>query len=158
MSSSFSDTERDAEIYEAYATELTRFANSLVGPSDAPDLVSDAVLRAFTSKQWDDVENHRAYLYRSVLNESKSRYRSAMRRQARELRAAEPTTTSNPDVRPEVWEALAQLSPRQRAVAYLTYMEDLDEASVSERLGIGRGSVRQHLGRARAKLRRVLDE
>lgn len=158
MSSSFSDTTRDAEIYEAYATELTRFANSLVGPSDAADVVSDAVLRAFTSKQWADVENHRAYLYKSVLNESKSRYRSAMRRQARELRAAGPTATSNPDVRPEVWEALAQLSPRQRAVAYLTYMEDLDEAAVSERLGIGRGSVRQHLGRARAKLRRILDE
>ncbi len=158
MSFSFSDTSRDAQIYEAYASELTRFANSLVGPSDASDVVADAVLRAFTSKQWDNVENHRAYLYRSVLNESKSRYRSTMRRQAREVKSAGPTTTSNPEVRPDVWEALAKLSPRQRAVAYLTYMEDLDESAVSERLGIGRGSVRKHLGRARSKLRKILDE
>lgn len=154
----FRDTKRDDEIYRAHAEELTRFANSLVGPSDAPDVVSEAVLRSFTSKGWEDVENHRAYLYRAVLNEVRSRHRSSMRRHARETRAASSTIVDPPEARPEVWSALAELSPRQRAVAYLTYMEDLDEAQVSDRLGIGRGSVRQHLARAREKLRRILNE
>ena len=135
-----------------------RFANSLVGPSDAADVVSEAVLRVFTSRNWSNVDNHRAYLYRAVLNEARSRHRSSMRRIAREARTATLDRIDPPEVRPEVWTALAQLSPRQRAVAYLTYMEDLDESQVSERLGIGRGSVRQHLGRARERLRRILDE
>lgn len=157
MNKQFGDLQRDEDIYRTFASELTRFANSLVGPSDAQDVVSEAVLRVFTSKTWPDVKNHRAYLYRAVLNEARSRHRSSMRRVAREAHASHETTVDPPEVRPEVWAALAGLSPRQRAVAYLTYMEDLDEATVSETLGIGRGSVRQHLGRAREKLRRILD-
>lgn len=158
MTSHFSDPEREAEIYRSHAPELVRFANSLVGPSDAPDVVSSAVLKAFTSKSWSDVENHRAYLYRAVLNEVRSQHRATMRRKARELRAAPPQITEMPEVRPDVLEALGQLSTRQRAVSYLTYFEDLDESSVAERLGISPGSVRQHLGRARNKLRVILDE
>jgi RNA polymerase sigma factor (sigma-70 family) len=152
------DRESDAQIYRSYAPELVRFANSLVGPADAQDVVSAAVLNCFSSKTWAQVENHRAYLYRAVLNEVRSQHRSTMRRQARELRAAPPDTTEMPEIRPDVLEALGQLSPRQRAVAYLTYIEDLDERIVGERLGISPGSVRQHLGRARRKLRSVLDE
>lgn len=152
------DRERDAQVYRAHAPELVRFANSLVGPSDAQDVVSAAVLKCFSSKAWAEVDNRRAYMYRAVLNEVRSQHRSTMRRQARELRAAPPETTEIPEVRPDVLEALGQLSPRQRAVAYLTYMEDLDEGTVGERLGISPGSVRQHLGRARKKLRSILDE
>ena len=54
--------------------------------------------------------------------------------------------------------ASASLSPRQREVMYLTYWEDMDEATVAKTLGIGRGSVRKHLGRGRDKLRDILDE
>lgn len=152
------ETNRDAEIYRSYAPELVRYANSLVGPNDAADVVSAAVLKAFTNRNWSSVENPRAYLYRSVLNEVRSQHRSTMRRLAREIRAPSTTTTELPEVRPDVLEALGALSVRQRAVAYLTYFEDLDEAMVAERLGIGRGSVRRHLGRAREKLREMLDE
>ncbi len=74
------------------------------------------------------------------------------------MRSAPAEATEMPAVRPDVLEALSKLSPRQRAAAYLTYIEDLDEATVAETLGISAGSVRQHLGRARAKLRVMLDE
>lgn len=158
MSHPFHDVEEAEQTYRSHAAELTRFANSLVGPDEANDVVSEALLRALTSRNWPEVQNQRAYLYRSVLNQVNYRHRSAMRRKAREIRAATNPTVEAPEVRPEVWAALTQLSPKQRAVAYLTYMEDLDEMTVSERLGISRGSVRQHLGRARAKLRKLLDQ
>lgn len=150
--------EKDTEIYREHAPALIRFANGLVGPNDAADVVQTAVVRAMTSSGWEHVVNHRAYLYRSVTNEANSQHRSAMRRRAREMRTADPAIEYPPEIRPEVLEALGGLSPRQRAVMYLTYWEDLDEASVAERLGIGRGSVRRHLGRGREKLRQVLDE
>ena len=50
-----------------------------------------------------------------------------------------------------------QLSPRQQATVLLTYWDDLAPRDVAQRLGISEGSVRRHLARARARLRRVLD-
>lgn len=151
-------SERDAAIYDSCAAALVKFATGLVGVSDAADVVHNAVLRTITSRAWPRVENHRSYLYRAVLNEARSHYRSAARRRAREQRAAVRGVVELPEVRPDVFRAVGQLSVRQRAVVVLTYWEDLDEITVADRLGISPGTVRSHLGRARAKLRSLLDE
>lgn len=156
-SQGFSDVDRDDRVYRAYADELTRFANSMVGPHLAPDIVSSAVLRVFTSNAWKNVTNERAYLYKAVANEARSHHRSASRRRAREQKVAVRDFTEMPELRPEVSAALAVLSTQQRAVAFLTYFMDQDESTVGELLGISTGSVRKHLGRARDKLREVLD-
>jgi RNA polymerase sigma factor (sigma-70 family) len=55
-------------------------------------------------------------------------------------------------------DAVVRLSPQQRACVYLTYWEDLTPPMIAERLGIGEGTVKQYLARARAKLREVLDD
>jgi RNA polymerase sigma factor (sigma-70 family) len=151
--------EQDAEVYEKYAEELIRFATFLAGPTDAPDLLCAAVLRTFTSATWPSVVNRRAYLYRAVLNEARMSHRSRVRRFARERRAApRDISPGAPELRPEVLVAVARLSPRQRAVVFLTYWDDLDPSGVAEVLGISDGSVRRHLARARKSLRRLLDE
>ena len=151
-------SKRNAAIYQAHSRALVRFATGLVGPSDAADVVASAVLRAMTSKSWPQVTDHEAYLYRAVANEARSQYRSTMRRRAREQRVASREPVYQPDVRPEVLEAVSQLSPRQREVVVLTYWEDLSETAVADRLGMSPGSVRRHLGRARQQLRSLLDE
>lgn len=147
----------DAEIYAKYSDALVRFATGLVGPSDAADVVSEAVLRAMTHRNWKDVTNHRAYLYRSVLNESRMHHRSTMRRRARETRTFSADPAYIPDVRPDVLEAVGRLSTQQKASVFLTYWEGLTPSEVASRLGIGEGSVKRHLARARAKLKGVLD-
>jgi hypothetical protein len=48
--------------YEKYAG-LTQFATSLVGPSEAPDVVSIVILRCITRRRWHAIENQRAYLF-----------------------------------------------------------------------------------------------
>jgi RNA polymerase sigma factor (sigma-70 family) len=146
-----------AEAYEKYAGELVRFATGLVGPDDAQDVVSEAFVRAVRSRIWTAVEHPRAYLYRVVANEVRMRHRATMRRRARERKAAVRPVTYETEVRPEVLEAVGRLSPRQRAVVVLTYWEGLTPPEVAARLGIGDGSVRRHLARARARLREVLD-
>jgi DNA-directed RNA polymerase specialized sigma24 family protein len=78
----------DEEIYAKYAGELTRFATGLVGPSDAPDVVSSAVLSCMSSRQWPKVVNSRAYLFRGVLIAAHQLHRSDSRRRAREERSA----------------------------------------------------------------------
>jgi RNA polymerase sigma factor (sigma-70 family) len=148
----------NAEIYGKHADDLVRFATGLVGPADAADVVADAVVRALSSRAWAGVQNHRAYLTRAVLNEARMHHRSTLRRRAREALAAGDGVTYDTAPRPDVLKQVARLSLRQRAVVVLTYWDDLDQRAVADRLGISAGSVRRHLARAHAKLRRLLDD
>jgi RNA polymerase sigma factor (sigma-70 family) len=147
----------DAEVYRRYAAELIRFATALVGRHDAADVLSSAVVKALGSPGWPAVVNRRAYLYRTVFNEAQTLLRRACRRRGIEAQAAQADRWEMPTLRPDVWDAVVNLSVRQRAVVVLTYWADLDTRTVAEHLGISEGSVRRHLGRARARLREVLD-
>lgn len=147
----------DAEFYEKYSGELVKFATGLVGPDDAADVVAETFANVLTSRPWPEVDEQRAYLYRAVLNEVRMRHRSTMRRRAREMRAATAEARFDPEVRPEVLEAMSVLSTRQRAAVVLTYWEDLTPREVATRLGVSEGTVRRHLARGRSKLKEVLD-
>lgn len=146
-----------AEIYGKYADDLVRFATGLVGPADGADVVSNAMVSVLWSRNWNDIQNPRAYLYRSVLNEAHRHHRSAMRRSTTEARAAVPGTTVIVDVRPDVLDAVGRLSTQQRAVVFLVYWEDLTIAETSRRLGLSEGTVHRNLARAEKRLRRLLD-
>jgi RNA polymerase sigma-70 factor, ECF subfamily len=152
-------TDDDVETYRRHAGELIRYATVLVGPADAADVVSDAVLAAFASPGWGDVANRRAYLYRAVLHHSASHHRGTARRLGREQRAAAraPTVADPPGESVDAHRALAALSEQQRAVIYLAYWEDLTPARIADLLGVGEGTVRKQLARARDHLRRILD-
>lgn len=145
-----------SEVYRRHADELVRYATALVGPADAPDVVVDAVVAAFRSPAWSKVENQRAYLYRAVLNRSLSVRRSDARRVARELRVAGSELVAAGESSLDAQRALADLSPQQRAVVYLTYWEDLTPAQVAALLDVSEGTVRKQLARAREQLRRIL--
>ena len=145
-----------ADLYARHAAELTRFATGLVGPSDAADVVGDAVARLMSSRVWSEASNPRALMFRAVLLEARMFHRARRRRRSRESRAARREAFDMPRIEPEVSAAVAALSPQQRAVVFLTYWDDLDVATVAELLGVGEGTVRKQLGRARKKLREVL--
>ncbi|HKY47742.1 MAG TPA: sigma-70 family RNA polymerase sigma factor [Acidimicrobiia bacterium] len=152
------DVERDSSVYRSQARELERFAAALVGFPDAEDVVSAAFLKAITAPRWAAVKNRRAYLYKAVLNEARSHHRSVARRRAREHRALDQWVVTPPDPQPEVLAAVGRLSARQQAVVLLFFWEDLDESAVAGRLGISKGSVRKHRGRALERLRLLLSE
>jgi RNA polymerase sigma-70 factor (ECF subfamily) len=149
-------TDRDAALYASVRGELVAFSTGLVGRSDAEDVVSAAVLSAFRSRSWPQVENRRAYLYRSVFHEAQRLVRREAQRTRRDQRAASAERWDLPDFHPEVRDAVEALSVRQRAVIVLTYWADLPPSEVADRLGVSEGSVRRHLARARARLREVL--
>jgi RNA polymerase sigma factor (sigma-70 family) len=146
----------DAEIYRKHADELIRFAQGLVGRVDAADVVSAAVVQSISTPKWPSVRNHRASLYRAVLNQAKKTHRDRQRRWDKELRAGAPPARPVPEVHPEVLDAIRHLSPQQRAVVVLTYWDDLAPDEVAEMLSVSEGSVRKQLARARAKLRKAL--
>jgi len=150
-------TAADAATYAALAPELVRFATSLVGRGNAADVVSAAVLRSLSSPRWPAVANRRSYLYQAVFSEACTWRRRASLRPSREAHLLVADRWELPTIRPDVAEAVARLSVRQRAAVVLTYWADLNPRAVAELLGISEGSVRRHLARARANLRKVLD-
>jgi len=134
------------------------FATGLVGRQDAEDVFSQAMTKALGAPKFPTVDNPRAYLYRAVFNEANTwRRRLTMRRSA-EAKTYVDKAVETPIPRPEVMAAVLSLSTRQRAAVILTYWIDLDIAGVAERLGSSEGAVRRHLARARARLRRILDD
>ncbi len=152
-----SEVSSDAAVYAALAPELIRFAAALVGRNDAADILSSAVVQALASPTWPNVTNRRAYLYRAVFNTSQTHLRRRRLRSELEGRTGAAAHWDLPNLHPEVRAAVVGLSVRQRAVIVLTYWSDLAPAGVAERLGLSEGSVRRHLARARARLRKVLD-
>jgi RNA polymerase sigma-70 factor, ECF subfamily len=145
-------------VYRNYSAELTRYATGLVGPFDAPDVVTDACLRAFESRSWPDVVDRRAYLYRTVLNVANDHHRRTLSRRLREMRVAGREETPDPSgsIDVEVLDAVARLSVQQRAAVFLTYWEDLRPDTVAERMGVSTGTVKRHLDRARKRLGELL--
>ena len=117
---------------------------------------SDLKVDTEGSKRWPEIEDKRAYLYRSVFNGAAAFHRSPSRRRAREQLVAQAERVESPEVRPEVLAAVFQLSMRQRAVVFLSYWEDLGPSSIAELLGISDGSVRRHLARGKARLKEAL--
>ncbi len=150
----------DLATYRRHADELSRYATVLVGPTDAADVVAEAVLSAFSASGWRDVDNRRAYLYRSVLNRALSHRRSTASRRRRETVVALSSPSIAPAASPEAeldaHKALAALSPQQRAVVHLTYWEDQTPAQIAGLLDVSEGTVRKQLARARDHLREIL--
>lgn len=148
----------DDELYERHGRALVVFAASLVGPSDAADVVHDAVLSLYESGRLVDAVDPKALMYRAVFAKSKSMQRSMFRRRRRESRFVESVVYDDPELLPEVAAAVVRLSPQQRACIFLTYWEDMTPAAIGDLLGIAEGTVKHHLAVGRERLRRVLDE
>jgi RNA polymerase sigma factor (sigma-70 family) len=125
----------------------------------AEEQVAEAFARAWVS--WRKVSRHparRAWVVRTALNIGASRWR----RRGRELPlidhdvavAAVPETGLDA----VVLQALRRLPARQREVIVLRVFLDLDIETTARTLAIAPGTVRAHLSRAAATLRKELPE
>ena len=145
------------ELYVEVAPELIRFAVTLVGPSDAEDLLGSAVAKAIASTRFDRADNKRAYLYRMLLNEAHKSRRSTGRRLNREVRVVRRDAIEmERGIDPDVLAALKRLSVRQRAVIHLTYWADLAPQQVADTLGTSLRTVERELTNARTRLEAIL--
>lgn len=145
---------KEAEIWLNCKDDLTRYASVLVGPSDAEDVVSTVFLRVLDRRRLDHLEDARRYLFRAVLNESKTR-RSRKRTVLGLVDLPGPPPA---DPEPEVLEAVLSLPLGQRAATFFVYWADMSVAEAAEMMGVRSGTVKRYLHLARSKLEGVLNE
>ncbi len=152
------DQDATAE-YLKHADDLLRFASAVAGPSAADDVVAAVVMRVLVeSDDWRSIRNLRGYLVRSVMNETIDRQRRSSRRRRRERRDSmfAPNASFDDHVRTEVLDAVGRLTPRQRAVVYLTYWLDQSASEVANELDVSVRTVERELTHARRELEVLL--
>lgn len=147
------------DFVRARLPRLLRYATMLTGERElAGDLVQDVLVKVY--RRWSRVsgaDNPDRYVIRMVTNGYLSWRRS---RSARlvvvgdvpdEARADD--FTADHALREDMWQRLALLPRRQRAVLVLRYYEQLDDAEIAEVLDCARATVRAHAHRALTTLR-----
>jgi RNA polymerase sigma-70 factor (sigma-E family) len=142
----------------AHGSRLLRTAFLLTGDHPAAeDLLQETLVRAWT--RWSRVaaaDEPLAYVRRMLVNASISRHRSLrLRRAAERLVAAPPDRTASDPQRPDddLWQQVATLPPRQRAVVVLAYYEDLTDGQVADALATTTGTVKSQRAKALRALR-----
>lgn len=129
-------------------------------PSEAEELAQDSFVRVW--EKWDRIasQNPDAYLQRVLTNRYLSRTRRlvTMRRLVHVLRHSDsqPDPAEELSERDMLLQALQHLTPTQRAVVLLRFVEDLSVAQVADILGCSTGSIKTHTSRALATLRQIL--
>jgi len=143
---------------------LQRFAHLVTGASDAPDLVQEALSRAYP--RWAELartDTVEAYVRRSIVNASVSGWRKTRRLVA--VEDTEPhVRTAGPDPAVAVtdadhaWRLCAELPVTQRAAVVLRFYEDLSFAQIALILDCPESTARSHVHRAVAALRARLEQ
>jgi RNA polymerase sigma-70 factor (sigma-E family) len=152
----------DAAAFDAFVRArlpaLLRFAYALTGdPHTAADLVQDALER--TGMRWNKIERQgdpEGYVRRAILNGRVSRWRKHRRETLVDCVPERLTPYEIPARDDQLWQLLATLPPRQRAVLVLRYYEDMSEVQIAATLGCSPGTVKSQSSKALAKLRVAL--
>ncbi len=134
--------------------DLVSFARSVVGRrADAQDAVQDALLSAWQNLHaLRETACFRTWLWRIVYHKAGLLARRRPPTEPLEAARAVAIHLVTPDV--DVEKALGLLSPAERAVFYLSMVEDWRSHEIGAALGMGAVTVRIHRMRAIARLRK----
>ena len=159
---------RDDDEFRAFvaarSAALLWFAHVLTGdPQLAEDVVQTALAK--TALAWPRVkrkDNPEGYVRRAIVNThlNRMRRRPWLERPVEAVpETADRGATFDGDVdeREAMWQALAQLPPRQRAVVVLRYYEDLSEAEIADVLHCSRGTVKSQASKGLHHLRTIVE-
>ncbi|WP_326821030.1 SigE family RNA polymerase sigma factor [Streptosporangium sp. NBC_01639] len=145
-----------AEFVAERGDALLRYGYMLAGnPHDAADLVQEALLKLRGA--WHRLHskgNPESYARTTMARLHIATWRLRRREQlAWDLPEREHHDSLPSGDERRMWQALAGLPRKQRAVLVLRYYEQLDDAEIAAVLGISRGTVRSQAARALDKLR-----
>jgi len=129
--------------------------------ADADDIAQDVCIRLATAiSGFRGDGRFRTWLYTLVLNAVRDGVRKTVREQRKtEEWSLDPSTrgdSSEDDDMQEIWNAVQELSPKQRDAVMLVYSEGMDHGEAADVLGCSENTVSWHLHEARKRLKIIL--
>lgn len=134
-------------------------------PSDAEDATSEAFIRAYEKlDHYDPQRRFSTWIFTIVTNLCKNKLRrdkftAPLKHIGQIIGGRDPARIAYQEARDTlVQEAIAELNDKYRPAIILRYYADLDYQEIAEVLQLPEGTVKTHLYRAKAELRRILIE
>ncbi len=156
---SFSPASLEVLFHQSYRSIVQSLALASGDLAAAEDATQEAFARAWL--RWNRISrygNPGAWVRRVAINRLRNAHRSRLRGEAAISRMThEPASIQADEFDSDLVAGLRELPYKQRLCAVLFYVDGLSTAEVAEALGISRGSVSQHLNRARTALRAHLE-
>jgi RNA polymerase sigma-70 factor (ECF subfamily) len=146
----FFEQEKDGLYRALWLVTRSRF--------EAEELTQEAFVRVL--ERWDrvsEMEDPRAYLFRTAMNAFRTGYERALLAAKRTMKVLPvDDTIAEIDERDAAVRALARLSARQRAAVVLTDMLGFGSEEAARMLGIRASTLRMHASRAHAILKETM--
>jgi RNA polymerase sigma factor (sigma-70 family) len=141
-------------LLEEHRVDVYRFLIAAVGPQDADDCFQEtflSALRAYPSLR--DTSNLRGWLFTIATRKTLDHWRASKRRPIPVDAVPELAAPERTDGDPELWRAVSELPPLQRAAVIHRYVLDLPYADVAAALGTSEEAARANAYEGRKKLR-----
>lgn len=148
-------TDLEAALVTHYPALQRRLTVVLRDADAAQDIAQAAMAEALKHRGRFVGGDARAWLYTIGLRLAFNELRRLRRVRSRAA-DREPTWAMTTD--PDLWIALEDLDPRQRAALLLSTLEGYTHAEVGTILGVAEGTVSSWLSRTKDRLRRILAE
>lgn len=144
--------DEESQLFAELYRPLRRFA-AVVGPIevDPDDLLQEAVARVLRRRRLTDLDNPGAYLRRTMVNLA-SNHRRTLAHRRRAMVRLEASGGPVGDVYPSDLNELLRLSPKERAVLYLSEVEGYRYAEIGRLLGCSEATARKRAMRGRHRL------
>jgi RNA polymerase sigma-70 factor, ECF subfamily len=154
--------------WDAAASRCLREARRVAPSDDAADIAQEALIRAWRSLRDGVVPEHPIAWLRTIVHREAHRHRGRnVGRNVAPISLDEHGdihdrgATGRLDLLPlqlDVRRAVRNLTPHDRKLLLLRYVDDLTQPAVAVALGIPEGTAKVQLHRARGRLQRVLSE
>jgi len=153
------------DFYARTSAPLTRYLTRLTGNHAlAEDLLQESYLRLLSQARVPDDEAHlRNYLFKIGTNLARDHFRREWRAEPLddEGRVADsvPAGSGRGEAEPsDVWAVLDRVTPRDRELLLLAYVEGLTHQEISQITGLMRASMKPLLFRARRRFAAALSD
>lgn len=156
MQQLIAENETIEQIVESYSDMILRIAfQNLKNQADAEDVAQEVFLKLLKAPVLYDEVHRKAWIIRVTINQCKDLKKSFWHRKTEALTEEwQPFTSEEQGLLDELW----RLPEHYRTVVYLYYYEGYTVPEIAKILEKNENTVSSWLGRARKKLKHILEE